>query len=571
MVDTLIRILPHDLTKYYGGANNPRNVVGPIGLGTLNEALSCEIVEELNGEFELSLTYPVTGRHYNDISLMNVLLVKPNPYTHPQLFRIYSITKPLDGKITVSACHISYDLSGYPVKPFKMTDAHDAMRYIRDNMIISNLFSFSADAQTIDGQKDFELGYPVSARNLLGGSDNSVLSNYGGEYEFDNWLVYWHNKRGTDRGMTIRYGKNLTALDIEEKSDGLYTHIIPYYYQEDEDNKVLISGDKTKIGSATYDFERVYMLDVTSEFDDTPSVKDINSYAQKWCNENSSVSMPETSLKVSFVELSKTTEYSQYGILEQVMLGDTVHVQYAELGVSAALRCIKTTYDALLNRYISIELGAASGDVATTIAGLTSISSSNTASSTGITTSTVVKIVEKEISKSIGGAWGYVTLRDDNGDGRFDELLIMDDETVEKAQKIFKWDSYGLSFSNNGRMGNFEYIITSQGTFNFNGISVDNEKITFSKPILINELDAITTENDILINPNEVRGLRHIETDPYATKKIEFTANGMNVTFGVQSTDSKDFVNEFIFTTDSSGKLTQIKNVSTGFVIDISM
>ena len=43
-----------------------------------------------------------------------------------------------------------------------------------------------------------------------------MLDVYGGEYEWDNTTVKLHSQRGTDRGVTIRYGKNLTDLTQEE-------------------------------------------------------------------------------------------------------------------------------------------------------------------------------------------------------------------------------------------------------------------------------------------------------------------------------------------------------------------
>lgn len=85
------------------------------GLGVLSDTISCQVVEERNGIFEITLEYPLTGIHYQEIKQRRIIFVKPNPYEDPQPFRIYRITKPLSGKITVYAQHISYDLSGVPV------------------------------------------------------------------------------------------------------------------------------------------------------------------------------------------------------------------------------------------------------------------------------------------------------------------------------------------------------------------------------------------------------------------------------------------------------------------------
>ena len=88
------------------------------GIGALSDAISCTVTEERNGIFELEMQYPITGIHYAELTNRNILLVKPSPYHDPEPFRIYRITKPLTGRITIYAQHISYDLSGIVVSPF---------------------------------------------------------------------------------------------------------------------------------------------------------------------------------------------------------------------------------------------------------------------------------------------------------------------------------------------------------------------------------------------------------------------------------------------------------------------
>ena len=84
------------------------------GLGCLNDATSCVVKETLNSEYELEMEYPVNGIHYSDIQLRRIIFAKPNSYDKAQPFRIYSISKPIGGIVTVNAEHISYDMSGLP-------------------------------------------------------------------------------------------------------------------------------------------------------------------------------------------------------------------------------------------------------------------------------------------------------------------------------------------------------------------------------------------------------------------------------------------------------------------------
>ena len=93
------------------------------GLGALSDAISCTVTEERNGIFELEMQYPVSGVHFDEMQNRCIILAIPSPYRTAQPFRIYRITKPLNGICTVYAQHISYDLSGVPLNPFTAASA----------------------------------------------------------------------------------------------------------------------------------------------------------------------------------------------------------------------------------------------------------------------------------------------------------------------------------------------------------------------------------------------------------------------------------------------------------------
>lgn len=76
-------------------------------MGVLRDAVSCTVTEERNGAFELEMVYPITGQHYSSLALRGLILAKPNPYGEAQYFRIYKISRPINGQVTVNAQHIS--------------------------------------------------------------------------------------------------------------------------------------------------------------------------------------------------------------------------------------------------------------------------------------------------------------------------------------------------------------------------------------------------------------------------------------------------------------------------------
>lgn len=317
------------------------------GLGCLNDAITCIVTEKLNGEYELELTYPVDGIHYNDISLDRIIYTKANNYTE-QPFRIYSISKPINKIITVNAQHISYDLSNITVKGALENYAYtvqEVFEYIRRMTLIPCRYSYSSD---VTRTGNMCLSKPRSIRSILG-TDEGILIIFGGEYEFDMYNVILHERRGSDRGVCIEYGKNLTDLKQEENNAEMYTAVYPYYFVEDDglqtldDNLVRIIDNPVR--------EKILTLDLTSDFEEMPTQEVLIEQTRKHI-EKEKLNEPKVSLTVSFV---KNPEISDS--LQDVRLGDTVTVKFIKLGVNSKSRCICTKYNCITDKYDSIELG----------------------------------------------------------------------------------------------------------------------------------------------------------------------------------------------------------------------
>ena len=90
------------------------------GIGRLSDAISCYVTEERNGQYELQMVYPSTGAHFDDINLRAIIVAKPSAGANNQPFRIYNISRPINGKVTINAQHISYDLSKNVCMPFSV-------------------------------------------------------------------------------------------------------------------------------------------------------------------------------------------------------------------------------------------------------------------------------------------------------------------------------------------------------------------------------------------------------------------------------------------------------------------
>ena len=450
MVDSLIRLFESTATSFQTN-----------GLGGLSEALKCEVVEERNGSFELEMEYHISRRRYSDLKLRRIIVAKPNPYSEPQPFRIYDISKPINGLVTIKAEHISYDMSGYPVSPFSVSDVKAAISNTQSNAIVSHPFKLSTD---MSASGEFTILKPVSMRSLLGGSSESILESYGGdgEYEFNGFNVILHQNRGTNRGVTIRYGKNMTDLKQEESCSNVYTAVYPFWYSDEWG--MIELPEKTLKTAGTYDYTRILPLDLSNEWENSyewddqyPSEDEIRELAQNYVDKNN-IGVPIVSLTVSFEQLSQTKEYEMMALLETVRLCDTVNVEFPLLGVSATSKCIKTTYNAITNKYISIELGESQSTLSDTV------SEQSQTIKKQPTQTFMEKAIQTATQLISGGLGGYVVIRSSSGGKYPDEILIMDDPNIEKATKVWRWNKGGLGYSPTGYNGPYTTAITQDGS-----------------------------------------------------------------------------------------------------------
>ena len=419
------------------------------GIGKLIDAGSCIVTEERNGSYELEMTYPITGHLYDEIKQRSIILAKPSPAQSEQPFRVYRITKPLNKVVTIYAAHISYDLSGIPVKNFTSQSVQAALTSLTTSSVISNPFTFWSD-KTNSGVMEIET--PMPCRTIL----SNILDVYGGEYEFDKYTVKLHSLRGFDNGVSIKYGKNLTDLEQDENCSNVYTGVLPYW----TGNDTTVSGSVVN-APGTYDFTRILPVDFTSDFEEQPSTTQLDNAATNYISDNN-IGIPEVNLTVSFVHLNQTEEYKNLGIFERVELGDTIKVEFAAMGVSSTARCVKTVYNTLLERYDNVELGEVKKGLADTISSQTS-SIIDISKNSGV--SSAVKAAIMAASEAITGQkGGSVILHDTRGGNKPNELLFLDNDDISQAQKVWRFNLSGFGYSSNGYEGPFTTAITRDGS-----------------------------------------------------------------------------------------------------------
>ena len=437
------------------------------GIGMLTDCTSCIVTEERNGIYECEFKYPLTGIHYSEIFPDRIVKVKPNDISSLQLFRIYKASKPIDGIVTFSCQHISYDLAANVIDPFEVTGvtAVAAITNILNKCYYSHGFTCTSTSQPISAIHDIAFDKPVSARYCLGSDEGCILDVYaGGEYEFDNFVIKYGAQRGQDSGVTIIYGKNLTGLTADISAEETYTAIYPYGV--DEDGEVITLPEKIVASTHVSDYgePRLVAVDLTDMFDlEEEDIEEdtLREKAQAYIEDNQIYKLSQ-SLTVSFVPLWKTEEYKNVALLERVGLCDLVTVQYPALGVSVKMKVTKTVYDSINERYNSITLGELQGGLVDSLAGTDNrirtmeqaIKNSKTA---------MQKAIENATDLITGQTGGYVVLHQNDDTGEPFEILIMNTNDIQTATKVWRWNSGGFGYSNTGYSGPYGTAITMDG------------------------------------------------------------------------------------------------------------
>lgn len=437
------------------------------GLGRLSDAITCKVTEERNGSYELEMTYPVSGIHFEDITEGKIILAQPHDGGLTEPFIIYRIEKPLNGICTIKGEHISYRLCDIVAMPFTAGTIQEAFGLIPSKSATSNPFNFTTDIVSSVG---YTLDHPMSVRGMLGGESGSILDTYGqGDYEFSRFDVTLHRERGADNGVTLRYGKNITDIKNVIDMSNVYTGIVPYW--TDGENTVVLP-EKVILSehSGDYPFYIIKPVDFSSDYEEQPTEAQLRDRAQRYITTNEGWKI-RNNITVSFVALWDTEEYKEIAPLERVNLCDTVHVKYSPLGVDFSTKVVKTDYNVLLERYNSITLGD-------TYYSLNDYFDGEIAQSEEEQSTHMQKAIARATKLIQGGLGGHVVFNV-NADGEPQEILIMDTDDIQTAVNVIRMNLNGIGFSTNGYNGPFTTAWTIDGHFvaNFIDTGVLNANI----------------------------------------------------------------------------------------------
>ncbi|MBR1722505.1 MAG: phage tail protein, partial [Treponema sp.] len=307
------------------------------------------MAEEINGDYSLRITMPK-----GTSEIQNEQIIKaPTPRSN-QLFRVYNFDIDMLGNPVYYARHIFYDLLDYFIEDTRPTgDGAFALSKILENTPFTGTSDITTQATAY-----YLMISPVKA---ILGADNAFIEVWGGEIERDNFTVRAKNHLGENRGVSIRYRKNLTGLRLQTDLSGIATKIMPTGLQED--GQTILKLPEKYVSSplignyANVKTTRIHYSDIAISEDVTEAeaLEQLRNAARQ--EFENGLDKPLVTATVEFVPLQDTEEYKDFAVLERVYLGDTVSIFHEDLDIELQAEVISYEFDALSERYIKVTLG----------------------------------------------------------------------------------------------------------------------------------------------------------------------------------------------------------------------
>ena len=352
MAKKLIRLYEQDTTDF---SNNGLKILNPT---------SAKITRNL-----IEYTYQLELTHLLDEKGMMLTEERILGY-NGQYFRISSIRRNLK-EVSIIAKHIFFDLNKNFIEDINIKNKTGSMAlaHILGGTSYPHSFSATSDIDTVASSRLVRKNV-VSA--LIGDTDNSFINRWGGELDIDGFTFKLNEKIGKDDGYTIQYGKNLTGLDLQLNMLEVVTRIRPVGFDGIEidglyvdspyiDNYALPIIKEIKYENVKWKGSPNY----EEREDDDSYIYDNLAEAQAKLIELATnefvvneIDLPKTTINIEFIELSKTEEYKHLKFLQNINIGDTVHIYHKPLDINLKSRCIEYVYDCILNKYETITLGS---------------------------------------------------------------------------------------------------------------------------------------------------------------------------------------------------------------------
>lgn len=437
------------MVKVFGANDKQYSTNGDVVL----QPTKARVHNKDNGDYYLELTCSI---EYNDYIVSNNIIVASTPQGE-QAFRITDITKEKNN-LKAKAWHVFYDSQNYVIADSYAVDktCNEALDYFNLALDNPSPFTVISDNTNIDSYR--------CVRTSFYDCIMTILDRWGGHLKRDNWNIGIYNEIGVDNGINIQYKKNLQSLTASYDWSNVVTKLLPVGADG------LLLPYTWVYAPISYDIPYTKVLSFNqghiSQDSFTDSEGNVNEDAYK---EALLADLEEQAIKYVNTYCLPTINYTLKAEPEKVTdIGDIINVMDERIGVNVTTEVIAYEYDAITEKYVSLEFGNFGNSLSNLID--TIISSTNTAIDNAVVslTSTLVEALNEaqdKINNALGSSYCIY---------EGDKILIVDQLPKESATNVIMINSAGIGFSNTGINGNFTTAWTIDGTFNAQATNVIN-------------------------------------------------------------------------------------------------
>lgn len=409
--------------------------------------LKAKVHKEDNGDYYLDLEADLS---YLSYLVQGNIVVAPTP-TGDQPFRINNAERTRK-KIVVKAYHVFYDSVNYLIEDSYVVDknCNAALDHLNTATEPESPFTTISDITNINSYR--------CVRKSLNEAIEVVLERWGGHLVRDGFSIGVRESIGADNGVTIRYGKNLKEIQVQEDWSNVVTKLLPVGNDETMLPEMYIVADTqysipyTKTVTFNQSVERADGESDTSYRNRL--IADLRILAENYIMENQ---YPKVNYTIK-ANVDRVTD-----------IGDTIEVIDERLGLNLTTHIVSFDYDCILGKFTELNFG---NETVGKLSGL--ISSITTQANAEVTEA--INNLEVTVNNNITDA--YYKIWDMMGSSYVfyngDCILVVDKLPKEAATNCILINSGGIAFSNSGINGQFNSAWTIDGTLNMEAINVIN-------------------------------------------------------------------------------------------------
>ena len=409
----------------------------------------CDVFKEDNGDYYIELEDTIDNIDYYQA---NMIIKCPTPFPEgKQLFRIIN-PEIKNNYIYIKARHVYFDTSNYIILDNYIVDknCNYALEHLNCNTDKLSPFTTSSNINTLSTYR--------CVRKSLEEAINTVRERWGGHLVRNNFNISILDEIGIDRGVQIKYSKNLKELKVNENWDDVVTKIFPV-----GKDGLLLPEKYIEINEELYDipFSKVISFEQSLEREDYLSDEDYTNALIADLRNKANIYLENNKLPKVNYSLSANLNYI-------TDVGDTVYLEHPKIKLALKTNVISVKYDVISQRFKSIEFGNFKSSLKSLIQNVNKVASDAAKEES----EKVKTILQDNLNQSTDLLWsvlnkGYV-IKEEN------RILIVDKLPLNEAQNCLLFNYLGIGFSNTGVNGTFTSAWRIDGTLDMQNINVIN-------------------------------------------------------------------------------------------------